>query len=112
MIERHPRLHFNLFNCVRRRKNALLIAFGVEIVWDNQRNNEWILGRLSGTPADFVGADDTITNYGKEREPGIEIIEHLIITGSEKICSAFEKLRNWHQLLFPAVRFHLTEKKS
>ena len=36
------------------------------------------------TPADFAGADDIITNLAKEREPGIEIIEHtpqsLIIT--------------------------------
>ena len=35
-------------NCVRRRKNALLIAFGVEILWNNQRMNERILGRVSG----------------------------------------------------------------
>ena len=26
-------------------------------------------------PADFVGADDIITNLAKEREPGIDVIE-------------------------------------
>ena len=36
---------------------------------------EWILGRVSGIPADFAGADDIITNLAKERGPGIEIIE-------------------------------------
>ena len=52
--------------CVRRRKNALLIQVDV---------NEWILGRISGTPADFEGADDIITNLAKERKFGIEVIE-------------------------------------
>ena len=28
-----------------------------------------------GSPADFAGADDNITNLAKEREPGIKIIE-------------------------------------
>ena len=34
--------------------------------------NEYILilGRVSGKPADFAGADDIITNLAKEREPG------------------------------------------
>ena len=36
------------------------------------------------SPADFAGADDIITNLAKERESGIEIIEHtpqsLVIT--------------------------------
>ena len=36
------------------------------------------------SPADFVGADDIITNLAKEKEPGIEIIkgtpQSLIIT--------------------------------
>ena len=35
--------------------------------------NEWILGRVSGIPADFARADDTITNsltiLPKERKP-------------------------------------------
>ena len=39
--------------------------------------NEWILGRVSGTPPppDCAGADDIITNLAKEREPVIEVIE-------------------------------------
>ena len=45
-----------------------------------QSTNEWILGRVSGTPpppprADFAGANDIITNLAKEREPGIDIFE-------------------------------------
>ena len=40
-----------------------------------QRMSEWILGRVSGIPADFAGSDNIITNLAKEREPGIEIIE-------------------------------------
>ena len=72
--------------CVRRRKNALLITFGVEIVWDNQLikriNASW--DTYLASPADFAGADDIITNLAKEREPGIEIIERtplsLIVT--------------------------------
>ena len=28
------------------------------------------------SPTDFAGADDIFTNFVKEREPGIEIIEH------------------------------------
>ena len=28
------------------------------------------------SPADFAGTDDIITNLAKEREPGMEIIEH------------------------------------
>ena len=39
-----------------------------------QSTSEWILGLASGIPADFVGADDIITNLAKEREPGIEIM--------------------------------------
>ena len=40
--------------CIRHRKNALLIAFGVQIIWDNQRILiEWILGRISGNPRRF-----------------------------------------------------------
>ena len=35
--------------------------------------NEWILGRVSGIPADFAGVDGIFTNLAKEREPGIEI---------------------------------------
>ena len=76
-----------LINCVRRRKNTFLLAFGVEIVWDNQQMNEWIvLGRA-------------ITNLAKEREPGIEFIEctpkSLIITSLvtrsiTKICCHFK----------------------
>ena len=30
------------------------------------------------SPADFVGADDIITNLAKERKRGIEIIDSLI----------------------------------
>ena len=61
--------------CVQHRKNALLIAFGVEIVWDNQRiNGSWDVYLAS--PTDFAGVDDIITNLAKEREPGIEIIKH------------------------------------
>ena len=41
----------------------------------DQRGNEWILGCVSGIPADFAGADDIINNLAKEREPGIEIIK-------------------------------------
>ena len=52
-------------NCVRRRKNALLIQFGVEIVWDNVdcTNGTW-------DPADFAGPDDITTNLAKGRKPG------------------------------------------
>ena len=58
---------------------APLIAFGVEIVWDNQRiNGSW--DAYLASPADFAGD----ANLAKEREPGIEIIERtpksLIIT--------------------------------
>ena len=41
------------------------------------------MGRMNGSwdaylasPAGFAGADDIVTNLTKEREPGIEIIEH------------------------------------
>ena len=51
--------------CVRPRKNAFLIAFRVEIVWDNQRMNEIWHARV----------DDIISSLAKEREPGIEMIE-------------------------------------
>ena len=68
-----------------RRKNALLIRVGVEIVWDNVacvRNQKiafrlletlatqardnvsvdgWILGRVSGIPVDFFAGADDIT---------------------------------------------------
>ena len=57
----------NKNNCVPRRKNALLIQIGVEIVWDSRSTKEWILGRVSGLPADFAGGDDIITNLAKER---------------------------------------------
>ena len=58
-------------NCVRRRKNALLIQIGVEIVWDNVDSvNEWILGSVSGSPRRFYRADHIITNLAKEIEPG------------------------------------------
>ena len=57
--------------CVRRRKDALLITFGVEIVWDNKKikrmNGSW--DAYIASPADFSGADDTITYLAKEREP-------------------------------------------
>ena len=54
--------------------NSLSLAFGVEIVWDNQRmNGSWDAYLVS--PADFAGADDIITNLANEKEPGIEIIE-------------------------------------
>ena len=38
----------------------------------------WLESRLyaTGTPADFAGADDIITNLAKEREHGIKIIKH------------------------------------
>ena len=36
-------------NYIPRRKNGVLIL------------NEWILGRISGIPADFAGGDDIIT---------------------------------------------------
>ena len=56
------------------QKNTLLIAFGVEIVWDNQQmNGSWDVYLAS--PADFAGTDDIITNLAKEREPGITIIK-------------------------------------
>ena len=67
--------HYHVLNilwrhCVRRKRNTLLIAFRVEIVWDNQRmNGSW--DAYLASPADFVGVDD----LAKEREPGIEIIE-------------------------------------
>ena len=61
-------------NCVRCRKNALLIWVGVEIVWDNIDSMDgWILGRASGIPRRFFAGADDIT---KEREPGSKIIEH------------------------------------
>ena len=28
------------------------------------------------SPADFAGAHDIVTNFAKEREPGIEVIKH------------------------------------
>ena len=61
-------------NCAQRRKNALLIQIGVEIVWDNQpMNGSWDAYLVS--PTDFAGAADIITNLAKEREPGIEVRE-------------------------------------
>ena len=49
------------------RKNVLLIRLGVEIAWDNQRNNgSW--DAYQASPADFAGANDIITNLAKERE--------------------------------------------
>ena len=61
------------FNCVRRRKNALLIWIRIEIVWDNVDSMDgWILGRTSGIPHRFFAGADDIT---KERESGIKIIE-------------------------------------
>ena len=59
---------------MRGRKNALLVQIGVEFVWDNQRMyGSWDM--YLAPPADFVGADDIITNLAKEREPGIDVIE-------------------------------------
>ena len=64
------------YNCVRRRKNALLIRIGVEIVWDNvDCRNEWVdlaWDASLASPADLFVEADEIT---KEREAGIEIIE-------------------------------------
>ena len=61
------------FNCVRRRKNALLIWVGVEIVWDNLDSMDgWTWDAHLAYPADFFAGADDIT---KERETGIEIIE-------------------------------------
>ena len=70
-------------NCVRHKKNALLIQIVVEIVWDNQRmNGSW--DAYLASSADLAGADDIITSLAKEREPGMEIIKRtplsLIIT--------------------------------
>ena len=55
-------------------KNALLTAFGVEIVWYNQQMNGARSAYLA-SPADFAGAGDIITNLAREKEPGIEIIK-------------------------------------
>ena len=41
-------------------------------------NGSWEVYLAS--PLDFTGADDAITNLAKERQPGIEITESLIIT--------------------------------
>ena len=61
-------------NCVRRRRNGLLIAFGVEIsCMGLSTNGSW--DAYLASPVDFAGADDIINNLAKEREPGIEIIE-------------------------------------
>ena len=46
----------------------------------NERMNEQMNGSWDtylGSPADIAGADDIITNLGKEREPGIEIIQRI-----------------------------------
>ena len=52
--------------CVRRRKNALLIRVGVEIVWDNLDSMDgWILGRTSGIPHRFF-AGDRMTSQKRE----------------------------------------------
>ena len=61
--------YFRFGFCVRRRKNALLIQIGIEIVWDNERINGSCDVYLA-SPADFAGADDIITNLVTEREPG------------------------------------------
>ena len=37
-------------------------------------NGSW--DEYLASPADFAGADDVITNFAKERERGIKIIEH------------------------------------
>ena len=74
-------------SCVRRRKNALLIQIGVEIVWDNIDWMNWAWDAYLALPADFTGADDIITNLAKKREPGDN--EHtplsLIITSKPVI---------------------------
>ena len=58
-------------------KSFMLIAFGVDIVWDNQwMNGSWVTYLAS--PADSVGLDDIITNLTKERQPGKEIIESTL----------------------------------
>ena len=50
----------------------VVLRIRVEIVWDNVAMDGWILGCVSGIPRrSFAGADD----IGKEREPGIEVIE-------------------------------------
>ena len=59
---------------VWRRKNALLIQFGVEVVWGNVDSTNGSWDAYLASPADFAGADDIITNLAKEREPGIEIV--------------------------------------
>ena len=59
------------FYCVPPRKNAFLIAFGVEIYCMEQSTIELNLA----SPADFAGVYDIITSLAMVREPGIEIIE-------------------------------------
>ena len=41
---------------------------------NQQINGSW--DAYLASPTHFAGADDIITNLAKEREPGIEIIEH------------------------------------
>ena len=63
---------------MRRITNAPLIAFGVEIVWDNRSINKLMSGfwdACLASPADCAGADDIITNLAKEKKPEIEITE-------------------------------------
>ena len=54
--------------CIWRRKNALLIAFGVKIIRDNQWINvswdTYLAPPPPLPPADFAGADDIITHLG------------------------------------------------
>ena len=76
---------------LERRKNALLIAFGVEKLYGTM-NGSW--DAYLASPADFAGADDIITNLANEREPEFEIIERtaksLIITSLEILHRFFQ----------------------
>ena len=38
-----------------------------------------LLGAYLASSADFAGADDIITNFSKEREPGIEIVTSSVL---------------------------------
>ena len=80
-------------NCVWRRKNALLMQIGVEMVWDGRSINEWILVRVyvtcGGRPLQILRGRLTSspTWQMREREPGIEIILNAEVHTTQELNS-------------------------
>ena len=64
--------------------------------------NERILGQLNlAPPADFVGADDIITNLAKEGEPRIKV---------NKICTLKLTNRRQFSMIYTFIDHKMTSK--